>query len=71
MTTPTPTTILFADVSGSTKYGHMHHGVFTIIDADHHVEDWTFMLAGDKPMRARMELHRVKGNEAASLVTSQ
>jgi hypothetical protein len=48
----------FIDVSGSTKYGNMYHAVITPVDADHHIEEWTFMLPGDKPMRARMELHR-------------
>src|SRR5215467_13135536 len=31
----------FVDVSGSNNYGHMHHALFTFIDADHHTEDWT------------------------------
>jgi hypothetical protein len=48
------------DVSGGTEHGHMHHGVFTIVDADHHIEDWTFMLPGDKPVQAHMDLHRAK-----------
>ena|SRR5215469_447240 len=47
------------DVSGSTKYGHMEHAVFTYIDATHHTEDWTFMMPGDKPMHAHFDLHRV------------
>src|SRR5947209_20626269 len=38
----------FLDVAGSTQKGHMHHVVFTFIDADHHTEDWTFMLPGAK-----------------------
>ncbi len=46
------------DVSGSTKYGHMEHAVFTIIDANHHIEDWTYMMPGDKPVHAHMDLHR-------------
>jgi len=50
----------FLDVAGSTKYGHMQHAVFTIVDADHHIEDWTYLLPGDKPMRARAELTRTK-----------
>src|SRR5205807_3649970 len=33
----------FLDVAGSTQYGHMHHAVFTVIDANHHTEDWTYM----------------------------
>ncbi len=36
------------DISGSTEH-HMHHGVFTIIDANHHTEDWTFMM-NEKPI---------------------
>jgi hypothetical protein len=50
----------FVDLSGGTEYGHMHHAVFTFIDADHHTEEWTYMMPGDKPMRAKMELARVK-----------
>jgi hypothetical protein len=44
------------DISGNPKY-HMHHAVFTAVDADHHIEDWTFMM-GDKPIHAHMDLHR-------------
>jgi hypothetical protein len=36
----------FLDVAGSTQYGHMHHAVFTVIDANHHTEDWTYMTPG-------------------------
>ena len=50
----------FLDVAGSTQYGHMHHGVFTFIDANHHTEDWTFMH-GDKPLHAHVDLQRVAG----------
>ncbi len=50
----------FVDMSGGNKHGHMYHAVFTFIDADHHVEEWTYMMPGDKPMRARMEMTRVK-----------
>ena len=48
----------FVDVSGSTKPGNMYHAVFTSIDSTHHIEEWTYMMPGDKPMRARMELHK-------------
>jgi hypothetical protein len=44
------------DISGSTEM-HMHHSVFTIIDANHHTEDWTFMMK-DKPIHAHFDLHR-------------
>ena len=49
----------FLDVAGSTDYGHMHHAVFTAIDANHHSEEWTFMV-GDKPVHARFDLQRAK-----------
>ena len=49
----------FLDVAGSTQYGHMHHAVFTTIDANHHTEDWTFMN-GDKPVHAHFDLQRTK-----------
>jgi len=46
----------FKDISGSMEY-HMHHSVFTIIDANHHTEDWTFMMQ-DKPIHAHFDLHK-------------
>jgi hypothetical protein len=56
----------FLDVSGSTQYGHMQHAAFTIIDADHHTEEWTFKLPGDKTMGGRMDLHRVPQQQAST-----
>ena len=50
----------FLDLAGGTEYGHMHHAVFTAIDANHHTEDWTYMMPGDKPMHAHMDLQRTK-----------
>ncbi len=44
------------DISGSTEH-HMHHSVFTVIDANHHTEDWTFMM-NDKPIHAHFDLQR-------------
>jgi hypothetical protein len=49
----------FLDIAGNTQYGHMQHAVLTIIDANHHTEDWTFQLKGDKLVRAHMDLQRV------------
>ncbi len=45
------------DISGDPAY-HMHHSLITIIDANHHTEDWTFMMK-DKAIHAHMDLHRV------------
>ena len=44
------------DISGSTEM-HMHHSVVTIVDANHHTEDWTFMM-NDKPIHAHFDLTR-------------
>jgi hypothetical protein len=52
------------DISGNPLY-HMHHGVFTVIDANHHTEDWTFMM-GDVPIHAHFDLHRVTGTIAGA-----
>jgi hypothetical protein len=48
----------FLDLSGGNQHGHMYHAAFTIIDANHHTEDWTYMMPGDKPLRAHMDLKR-------------
>ena len=50
----------FLDIAGSTRYGHMQHAVFTVIDANHHTEDWTFIMPGDKPIHAHMDLQRIR-----------
>lgn len=49
------------EIGGDPTY-HMHHIVFNVIDADHHVEEFTFMM-GDKPMHARFELTRTEARE--------
>jgi hypothetical protein len=50
----------FLDLSGGTQNGHMDHAVFTLVDANHHTEDWTYIMPGDKPVRAHMDLARAK-----------
>ncbi|MGH7566160.1 MAG: hypothetical protein ACREK2_04945 [Gemmatimonadota bacterium] len=49
------------EIGGDPTY-HMHHIVFTVVDADHHTEEFTFMM-GDKPMHARFELTRTETRE--------
>lgn len=56
----------FLDISGNVEHGHMHHAVFTFVDENHHTEDWTFMMPGDKPMRAHFDLQRTPGGSAVS-----
>ena len=57
---PDGKTVDFAlvDVSGSMKE-HMDHAVFHLIDANHHTEEWTFMI-GDKPIHGYLDLQRTK-----------
>jgi hypothetical protein len=49
----------FVDITGNLQHGHMQHAVFTAIDENHHTEDWTFMLPGNKPIQAHFDLRRV------------
>lgn len=64
---PDGKTIAFklVDVSGSKRYGYMEHAVFTIIDAKHHTEDWTYLEPGDHPTRVHFDLHRASAAVAA------
>ena len=52
----------FVDVGNysASQGGHMQHAVFTMIDGNHHTEEWTFMLEGKPPMVARLDLQRTK-----------
>ena len=50
----------FLDLSGSDQYGHMHQAAFTLVDAQHHSEDWTYMSPDGKPVHAHMDLQRTK-----------
>ncbi len=50
----------FVDLSGSNRRGHMYHAVFTIVDANRHIEDWTYLMPGDKAMHAHLDLQRSK-----------
>jgi len=50
----------FVDLSGGNEYGHMYHAVFTAIDAAHHIEDWTYMMPGDKLVHVHMDLKRAQ-----------
>jgi len=54
----------YLDISGNLKNGHMHHAVFTFVDQNHHTEDWTYMMPGDKPIRVHFDLQRAPGASA-------
>lgn len=40
--------------------GHMQRVVFTVIDANHHTEDWTFAAGPGKEMKEFFDLHRAE-----------
>jgi hypothetical protein len=51
----------FLDVANfnSKQAGYMQHAVFTTLDANHHTEDWTFLVQG-KLINAHVDLQRTK-----------
>ena len=55
----------FLDVAGNNQHQHMHHAKITFIDANHHTEDWTFMM-GDKAIHAHFDLHRTGDGSSAA-----
>lgn len=56
----------FLDLSGGNQRGHMHHAKFTFIDENHHTEDWTYMMPGDKSVRAHFEAQRTNAANMTS-----
>ena len=48
------------DFSGSNEAGHVSHGLFTMIDTNRHLEDWTFIMADGKPVHAHIDFRRVQ-----------
>jgi hypothetical protein len=50
----------FLDVAGSTKGGLVKRMKFTIIDADKHVEEFTFIMPNGKPIELRGEFTRTQ-----------
>jgi hypothetical protein len=50
----------FVDITGPTKLGHMRRAVFTLIDENHHREEWTFIMPGDKQIVAAFDAKRVQ-----------
>lgn len=47
------------EAPGSNQIGHVSHAVFTIIDANHHIEDWTFTQASGKIAHGHLDFKRV------------
>lgn len=49
----------FLDLAGGNHHGHMHNAVFRFIGVNHHTEEWTYMMPGDKPTCAHFDLQRM------------
>lgn len=47
------------DYPGNDQIGHISHAVFTMVEPDHHIEDWTFLPTGGKPVHVHMDFKRV------------
>jgi hypothetical protein len=56
----------FVDISGSKSTTYLERFIFTLVDADHHTEDWTFMLPDNQTLHAHFDLKRVKGSIPAA-----
>ena len=50
----------FLDVAGSTRGGLVRHMVFTIIDANKHIVEFTFIMPDGKPVELRGEFTRTQ-----------
>ncbi len=50
----------FLDVAGGTQRGLMKHMMFTMVDANNHIVEVTYMLPNGKSVQARGEFQRTK-----------
>jgi hypothetical protein len=49
----------FVDVSGAyDRTGHMQHAKFTIIDSNHHIEDWSYLMPNNMIGIGHFDLQR-------------
>ena len=55
-----------AGISGSRQPLYLDRFAFTMIDPDHHTEDWSFALSGGKRLHAHFDLERAKADSAAT-----
>jgi len=62
--TPDGKTVEFAFLDmanySSAQGSHMDHAVFTILDPNHHTEEWTSEREGKPPIVGHLDLHRTK-----------
>lgn len=50
----------FLDVAGPTRGGYLKDMVLTMVDADHHIVGFTFVMPDGKPIQLRGEFKRTK-----------
>jgi hypothetical protein len=50
----------FFDGTNLSDKGHMQRAIFTIIDPNHHTEEWTFNAGPGKEMKEVFDLHRAE-----------
>lgn len=50
----------FIDVAGGTRGGHLRGMVFTLVGANPHTTEATFIMPGGKPVQLRGEFQRTK-----------
>ncbi|MFZ0632475.1 MAG: hypothetical protein WA399_07760 [Acidobacteriaceae bacterium] len=60
-TNPNAVEFRFVDISGSKSPVYLESFVFTIIDANHHAEDWTFKSPDNSMLHAHFDLKRANG----------
>lgn len=47
-------------ITGNMKFGYVRDAAFHFGDADHHVENWTFIMADNRAVHVKFDLARVK-----------
>jgi hypothetical protein len=52
--------LTFLDLTGSTRGGYLKGMVFTVVDANHHTVEGTFVMPDGKPVQLRGEFRREK-----------
>ncbi|MEO7181310.1 MAG: hypothetical protein ABI141_10770 [Gemmatimonadaceae bacterium] len=56
----------FIDLTGPNTYGHMQHARFTLLDATHHMEDWTYATPNGETVTGHFDLRRISEVAAVS-----
>jgi hypothetical protein len=52
-------TFEFVDLNGPMQHGHMNRAVFSLLDAERHVEEWSYVLPNGARIKVGGQLRRV------------